>query len=156
MKPVLFVLLIILLPMADLYAQQKSKPASRPSAASTDAKVSSDLAFLKKMKDASLTIDIENKSLKSRIMKLVGTRYSFMKRLADTGGPATPVELKDDIYSGFVCKAHDCADNNFIVAGDVKNNILHVGIRENGKAQVYSENNAAAPQAVTDWLTQKK
>lgn len=157
MKPVplLFVLVLV---TCSLNAQQKPKPsaaATKSGAAVQGAKPSepADLSILKKWKSEERSVEIDHKALRARIMKLVGTRYTFMKKLVETGGPATSVEGKGDVYSGFVCKAHDCADNNFIVAGDVKNNILHVGIRENGKTQVYSENSAPVPQVVTEWLS---
>lgn len=90
---------------------------------------------------------LDNPYLAKRLKKLLGPRYSFVKK---TWAVETPMQMKDNVFSASGCQEHNCGDTNFILAVDFSKNILYAGIREETKVKLYAED-GSTNQQVTEW-----
>lgn len=79
----------------------------------------------------------ENNKFNQRLKNLIGNRYEFLKETWDV---ESPIKFSDDIFIAESCEAHNCHMTNFIIEYDFKNNLMYVGIREEGRVKTYSEN----------------
>jgi hypothetical protein len=94
---------------------------------------------------------LNNTTLTTRLKKLLGNRYAFLKK---TWAVETPIEINNNVFSAGGCQTHNCSDTNFIIVVDFSKNILYAGIREENKVKVYAED-ASTNQQVTDWAAHK-
>lgn len=90
---------------------------------------------------------LKREAFKKRLKKLLGNRYKFLAKYFNV---QTPVEFTGGIYTAFGCRAHNCADINFMIAYDFSKDILHVGIREDPQVIIYSEN-GDIPAKIMEW-----
>ena len=93
---------------------------------------------------------LDNKIVKNRLIKLIGSRYNFIKEIS-AYGPSEPIEIKNNIMTASVCQQHNCGSTNFILVVDLLKNIIYVGIRENNKIKTYSEDGSKS-QRLNDWV----
>lgn len=112
-------------------------------------KTVNDLDFLKTLNgkypdDAKL---LENTAFTSRLKKLLGDRYTFLK---ETWAVETPMEYSNEVFSASACEAHNCGATNFIVVYDFSKNIMYAGIREEEKVKTYAEDGSTSPK-ITAW-----
>lgn len=90
---------------------------------------------------------LKREALKKRLKKLLGNRYKFLIKNFNV---QTPIEFDGGIYTAFGCRAHNCADTNFMIAYDFSKDILHAGVREAPQVTVYSEN-GDIPGKIMEW-----
>jgi hypothetical protein len=94
---------------------------------------------------------LNNTTLTTRLKKLLGNRYAFLKK---TWAVETPIEINNNVFSAAGCQTHNCSDTNFIIVVDFSKNILYAGIREETNVKVYAED-SSTNQQVTDWAAHK-
>ncbi|MBE2219738.1 MAG: hypothetical protein IAE90_16120 [Ignavibacteria bacterium] len=114
---------------------------------------SDELEFLRKMKDKyPFEVDLlQNKIIKDRLAKLLGDRFEFIKNISELG-PSTPIEVSGNIFSSYTCMQHNCGFTNYIIVADIAKNEIYVGIREEEKVKLYSENeNSPFPEVLINW-----
>lgn len=118
---------------------------------------SDELEFLRKMKDKyPYEVDLlHNKIVKDRLVKLLGDRFEFIENISELG-PSTPIEVSGNIFSSYTCMQHNCGFTNFIIVADIDKNEIYVGIREEEKVKIYSENeNSSLPEVLINWSVNK-
>lgn len=118
---------------------------------------SDELEFLRKMKDKyPYEVDLlQNKIIKDRLIKLLGDRFEFIQNISELG-PSTPIEVHGNIFSSYTCMQHNCGFTNYIIVADINKNEIYVGIREEEKVKLYSENeNSSLPEILTNWSINK-
>jgi len=86
---------------------------------------------------------LDNKILAGRLYELIGDRFSFLKKKWNV---ETPIEISDNIFIASACEAHNCGYTEFIIVINFTNDVLYVGIREEGKVDLYSENGVSCQQ----------
>lgn len=77
-----------------------------------------------------------NNPLTKRLKVLLKIRYDFLSK---TWGPEIPIEVSKNTFIAWGCQQHNCSNTNFIIVVDFKKNVLYVGIREEEKVKIYSE-----------------
>lgn len=84
----------------------------------------------------------------TRLQKLIGK--SNLSYLTENWQVETPIVVEGRRFVVSGCKAHECADTNFIIALDLEMNNLSAGIRKEGSTNTFTEKK---PQdnAVTLW-----
>ncbi|MDE2590075.1 MAG: hypothetical protein KGL95_10480 [Patescibacteria group bacterium] len=72
-----------------------------------------------------------------------------MTKVLDVCGP---MKVADGIFEAQGCQSGNCGPqgSGCIIVADINNNIIDVGIRNNGKVKLYSENGKPLPQ-LTKW-----
>lgn len=88
-----------------------------------------------------------NKGLKRRLKELLKKRYSL---LVQKWAVETPIEIKNNIFSAWGCQEHNCSNTNFIIVVDFSKNVIYVGIREEEKVKIYSEDGSSNVQ-ISSW-----
>ena len=89
----------------------------------------------------------DNLTLKLRLQKLLGNRYTFLK---ETWAVENPIEIKNNIFIATGCQTHNCGSTNFIIVIDFSNKVVYAGIREEEKVKLYSEN-GSSNQELNNW-----
>jgi len=90
----------------------------------------------------------EREEFTMRLKKLLGPeRYKFLR---ETWAVESPVKVIDDVFTAEACQAHNCGSTNFIIAYDLKRDRMYAGIREEDRAQTFSEDETTLTQ-VQDW-----
>lgn len=90
----------------------------------------------------------KNPLLTRRLKNLIGANYSF---LMDFWTVTSPTECNDNVLIATGCQAHNCNYTNFIIAIDMQRDILHVGILNEKRGFLYSENPLLLPQKILQW-----
>ncbi len=90
--------------------------------------------------------------IKKRTKHLLGVRYSF---IIESWGPEVPIKVKNDIFIASACQANNCNWTSFIIVIDLKENLMHIGVEEERKVKIYSENKSKLPQEMLDWKNKK-
>jgi hypothetical protein len=90
---------------------------------------------------------LDNVQLKTRLKKLLGTRFTFLKK---TWAVETPIEIKNNIFVAKGCETHNCSSTNFIIVVNFTKNILYAGIREEDNVKTYSED-GSIPEPLNEW-----
>ena len=91
---------------------------------------------------------LENSIIKKRLKNLIGDRFLFLKK---TWAVETPMEIINNIFVASACEAHNCNMTNFIIAVNMTENIMYVGIREEGKIKTYTEDGSKFPEQIQEW-----
>jgi len=109
----------------------------------------SDLKYLLKYKGEYLhnTKLLGNNPLTKRLKTLIKNRYHY---LIKTWAVETPIEINNNMFSAWGCQQHNCSNTNFIIVVDFKKNVLYVGIREEEKITIYSED-GSINTIVSNW-----
>lgn len=118
---------------------------SKQNGNTNNSQVSNDLDFLRDM-NGKYPYEIkllDNDILKARIVNLIGDRYSTFKMKWNT---ETPITVSDNIFVASAFEAHNATATCFIIVFDISNNILYVGMKENGEILLYSENGKSCQQ----------
>ncbi|TFV94719.1 hypothetical protein E4S40_11970 [Algoriphagus kandeliae] len=90
----------------------------------------------------------ENSAFTERLKNLLGPeRFTF---LIETWAVEMPIEYDNELFIAQACQKNNCDTTNFIILYDTSKMIMHVGIRENDEAKIYSEE-GDAPQLLKDW-----
>lgn len=118
---------------------------------SDDIPRTTELDFLKEYKDK-YPYDVElfeNTVFHNRLQKLLGDRCEFLISNFDV---QTPIELVDTQFFCEACQTHNCGylGTGSIIVYDFSNDVMSVGIREEGKVQTYSEN-GEIPHRINEW-----
>jgi hypothetical protein len=84
-----------------------------------------------------------------RLKKLLGTRCEFLINNFDV---QIPIEIIDDFFVAEACQAHNCGylGTEFIIVYDFSNDVMYIGIREDGEIKTYSENGRKS-SIITEW-----
>lgn len=112
--------------------------------------VSLNLDFLIKYKNKSVSESrlFQNGAFIGRLKKLLGKSVlDFMINYWNVEGK---ILIQDNIFIAEGCQAHNCGETNFIITYDFITKVLAVGVREDGRIQIYSED-GSRPQPITDW-----
>ena len=88
-----------------------------------------------------------NNPFTTRLKTLLKSRYDF---LIKTWGPETPIEVNKNTFIAWGCQQHNCSNTNFTIVVDFAKNVLYVGIREEEKVKIYSEDGSENIE-VTNW-----
>lgn len=88
-----------------------------------------------------------NNPLNKRLKTLLKIRYGF---LIKNWGPETPIEVNKNTFIAWGCQQHNCSNTNFTIVVDFVKNVLYVGIREEEKVKIYSEDGSKNTE-VTNW-----
>lgn len=118
---------------------------SKQNGNTNNSKVSNDLEFLRDL-NGKYPYEIkllDNNILKARLTNLIGDRYSFLKEKWNT---ETPIIVSDNIFVASAFETQRSELTSFIIVFDISNNILYVGMKENGQIQLYSENGKSCQQ----------
>ncbi|HEY9188435.1 MAG TPA: hypothetical protein VIR55_11100 [Ignavibacteria bacterium] len=110
----------------------------------------SNLDFLNKYKGKYLGQEnlLDNPVLKERLKKMLGSRFDFIYLIWET---ETPIEINNGILYAWAMQAHSGGDPEVVLMADLNKNVLYVGIRENGKVELYSEDGSEVPQRMSEW-----
>lgn len=91
---------------------------------------------------------LDNPILQKRLEKMLGSQYDFMKSVWDV---ETPIEIKDGLFYAWGMQAHSGGDPGAVLMADLHNNVLYVGIREDAREELYSEDGSNAPKQLQEW-----
>jgi len=91
---------------------------------------------------------LDNPILKTRLRKMLGTQYDFMKSIWQV---ETPIEITDGIFYAWGMQAHSGGDPSAVLMADINKNVLYVGIRKDKQQKFYSEDGGNVPQGLKDW-----
>ena len=86
-----------------------------------------------------------NNPLTKRLKMLMKSRYNY---LVKTWAVETPIEIKNNMFSAWGCQQHNCSNTNFIIVVDFIKNVVYVGIREEEKIKIYSEDGTSNKQVL--------
>lgn len=116
----------------------------------TNSNTKTNLDFIKEFKGKyPMYINLLAKEpLNTRLKNLLGINYS---RFTQNFQTQTPIETKDYIYFVKGCKEHSCVFNESILCIDVKNNLIYVGIINDGVLEIFSENKSKIPEMLQTW-----
>jgi hypothetical protein len=92
----------------------------------------------------------DNSAFGNRLKKLLGARYDFLK---ENWTVATPIELTDNTFVAWGCKAHFCDLTNFIVVYDFSSDVMYAGIRDEDNVKTYSEDGATSLRII-EWANE--
>jgi hypothetical protein len=96
----------------------------------------------------------KNKTVKSRMKKLLGKNYSDF---FDSFETQEPFKKKGNFLFSSGCLIHACGHLESAIAIDLSTNSIHVGIfRENEAAKTFNENKRKTPKILTAWLKNLK
>lgn len=130
----------------------KLAPTEEYAPAIDDAK--KDLNFLKKF-EGKYPYDVhllDHPILKERLKKMLGEKYDFIKNTWDV---ETPIEIEDGMFYAWGMQAHSGGDPGAVIMADLNKNVLYVGIRENEKTKVFSEDGSPVPQRLQGWADEE-
>jgi hypothetical protein len=85
---------------------------------------------------------LDNPHITKRLEKLLGIRYAFLK---EAWTVESPMQIDENTFIAGGCMEHNCGDTNFIIVVDLAQNLMYVGIREDGWTKVYSEDGSTHP-----------
>ena len=116
--------------------------------------IADNLDFMKKLKgkypyEVKL---LDNSILKKRLKQMLGSRFDFMKSIWEV---ETPIEIENGLFYAWAMQAHSGGDPGAVLMVDFYKNVLYVGIRENEKEKLYSEDGSLAPQRLQDWANEQ-
>ena len=108
------------------------------------------LDFLNKYKGKYLGQEklFDNPILKERLRKMLGSRFDFIYLIWET---EAPIEINNGILYAWAMQAHSGGDPEVVFMADLNKDVLYVGIRENGKVELYSEDGSEVPQKMNEW-----
>jgi len=89
----------------------------------------------------------KDKILNKRVKSLLKDRFFFLK---NNWAVETPIEIKNNTFSAWGCQQHNCSNTNFIIVVDFTKNVVYVGIREEEKIKIYSED-GTSNTIVSNW-----
>ncbi len=148
--------------IANLSAEKKvaspsSSPSTEPVAASQPVPASKveepnydNLDFLKSF-DGKYPADVklfDNPVLSSRLTKILGNRFNFLK---ENFAVESPMTINQNIFIARGCQAHNCVFTNFIIIADIEKNIIYIGIREEQDIKTYSEDGSDALSKINEY-----
>ncbi len=91
--------------------------------------------------------------LKPRLLHLLGKeKYAYVKQIWQV---ETPIEIKDSLFYAWGMEAHSGGDPSAVVMADLNQNLLYVGIRQNGTEKMYAENNRPVPPRLMEWANEQ-
>ena len=91
---------------------------------------------------------LENPIMKRGIRTLTKDKFIFLMKNFTV---QTPIVINNNFFIAEGCKAHVGPETNFIIIVDLTKDVLHIGIRENLKIQIFSEDNSPQPEAFKNW-----
>ena len=112
--------------------------------------ISSNLDFLIKYENKRVNESrlFKNYAFISRLKKLLGKSVlDFMINYWNVEGV---ILIQDNIFIAEGCQAHNCGETNFIITYDFITKVLAVGVREEQRVQIYSEDGSRT-QPISDW-----
>lgn len=83
-----------------------------------------------------------------RVKGLVGSRYKLIEKYWNV---ESPIEVNSAYFEASACRAHECSTTNFLILYNFDEDKMYVGIRENEKSQIYSENGKYIPLVLKEW-----
>jgi hypothetical protein len=96
----------------------------------------------------------KNKTVKSRMRKLLGKNYSDF---FDSFETQEPFAKKGNFLFSSGCLIHACGHLESAIAIDLAANTIHIGIfREDEAAKTFNENKRKTPKILTAWLKNLK
>jgi len=94
---------------------------------------------------------LSDKLLAKRLRVLIKNKYQFLLK---TWAVETPIEIKNNVLYAWGCQEHNCDNTNFIIAIDLKKNVVYVGIRQHDIVNTYSED-GSSNASVINWAGRK-
>ena len=91
---------------------------------------------------------LDNKNLKPRLQKLLGSQYAFVKRVFQV---QNPIVISNGLFFTDGMEAHSGGDPSAAIAADINNNILFAATFENGVKKIYAEKNVSPPAKLNEW-----
>ncbi|MFI5185655.1 MAG: hypothetical protein ACHQF0_02960 [Chitinophagales bacterium] len=91
---------------------------------------------------------LDNPILKRRLTKMLGAKYKFLKSIWNV---ETPIEINNNLFYAWAMQTHSGGDPGAVIMADLSKNVLYVGIRENARVKIYSEDGSEAPKKLQDW-----
>ncbi len=96
----------------------------------------------------------KNKTVKSRMKKLLGKNYS---NFFDSFETQAPFKKKANFLFSSGCLIHACGHLESAIAIDLANNTIHLGIfRQDEAAKTFNENKRKTPKILTAWIKNLK
>lgn len=89
-----------------------------------------------------------NSLFTNRVKKLVGNRYSLLKRFWNV---EIPMEIRTNKLIASACQQHNCSSTKFIIIYDFENDKMFAGFREEDKVTLYSEGGKYYPDRLQQW-----
>jgi len=87
----------------------------------------------------------KDKILNKRMKSLLKDRFFFLK---NNWTVETPIEIRNNMFSAWGCQQHNCSNTNFIIVVDFTKNVVYVGIREEEKIKIFSEDGTSNEQVL--------
>lgn len=91
-----------------------------------------------------------NNVIISRINKFIGPEYNF-NFINQVWQVEIPIEIQNGIFYAYGMQAHSGGDPSAVIMANIPKNILFIGIKDNGKVRVYSEDGSQIPQKLLDY-----
>lgn len=88
----------------------------------------------------------------NRVKALVGSRYKLIQK---DWNVESPIEVDSGYFKAWACRAHECPRTNFLIVYNFSEDKMYVGIRENEKSQIYSENGEQIPLVMKEWAKEE-
>jgi len=114
-------------------------------------KSSERVKFLRKL-DGKYPFEVNllgNPIMKKGIKKLTGDKFEFIKKYFDV---QIPIVIENNFFIAEGCRPHECPETNFIIIVDLTKDVLYVGIRDNLKIQIFSEDKSPQPEQFKNWV----
>lgn len=89
-----------------------------------------------------------NQLFVSRLKKVIGQRHSLIKKYWNV---ATPIEIRNNYMIASGCQAHNCGYTNFMIVYSFAYDKFYIGIREDEKVDLYSEDKSDFPERLLKW-----
>lgn len=107
-------------------------------------------AYLKSYNDKySFEVNLFSNSLfVARLKKTIGQRYALLKKYWNV---TTPIEIRNNYMIAYGCQEHNCSYTNFMVIYSFGNDTFFIGIREDEKVALYSEDKSDYPERILRW-----
>ena len=95
----------------------------------------------------------EKTEFSQRLKNLLCDRYEF---LIDNWHVQTPMKINDDLFITEACQTHNCGylGTGAIIVYDFSNDVIYVGIREEGEVEIYSESGKKS-LIITEWANDR-
>lgn len=144
-------------PTAGNEQSQQATPATAeaPKAAETTSEQPGNLHFLRAYKgrypeDIKL---LELPEISRRLKAMLGNEtYALVLGIWEV---ETPVEIESDIMYTWGMQAHSGGDPGVVLMADIAQNVLYVGIRQDGAEQLFAEDGGSIPARLTEWAEEQ-
>ena len=95
---------------------------------------------------------LDHPKLKERLKKMLGSQYDYIKKIWEVGAP---MEINKRLFYAYGGQAHSGGETGVILMADIENNVLFVGIRNEGKEEFYSEKEINVPKRMQEWANEQ-